>query len=363
MRLHLLAGVTLLSIAGWAAHAAEIRSVTGAAKSGNPFSCPTPAWPKEALRKEQSGSVSFTYMVDGEGRARELQLSQSSGFPLLDDAARDALIACRFQPDISATPRRVPIRFEWRLDNTPPGDLTALLSAANAGSLDAQKALAQRARTAEERLHWIELAALQGDAESQYRFGQMLQGGAGIAADPEEARLWVRKAAEQGWPAAENTLGVFYQRGVGMPADLVQAAAWYRKAAEHGNASGQLNLGDLLASGRGVARDDVAANEWFKKAADQQLPMAQVRLGFRLSHGIAMPRDAAGAVAQYRLAAAKGDAMAQNNLGYAYETGDGVARSYEEALRLYLLSASQGNAFAEEGLGGLYEHGWGVTPD
>ncbi len=50
--------------------------------------------------------------------------------------------------------------------------------------------------------------ALQGDAEGQYRVGEMHENGIGTARDPAMAYLWYNKSAKQGHPKAREKLAI-----------------------------------------------------------------------------------------------------------------------------------------------------------
>src|SRR4051794_29852943 len=60
--------------------------------------CAKPAWPKEALRKEQSGTVQLAFLIGADGAVKDSRVEKSSGFPLLDEAAQTRIMRCRFQP-------------------------------------------------------------------------------------------------------------------------------------------------------------------------------------------------------------------------------------------------------------------------
>lgn len=62
------------------------------------LSNPKPDYPAEARRQQQQGVVRLSVEVDAEGRAAEVDLARSSGFPLLDAAAIQAVRRWRFTP-------------------------------------------------------------------------------------------------------------------------------------------------------------------------------------------------------------------------------------------------------------------------
>jgi len=60
--------------------------------------CPPPAYPRAARRMGQEGVVEILVTVGADGRPTAVAVHQSSGFPLLDDAALEAVKGWRFHP-------------------------------------------------------------------------------------------------------------------------------------------------------------------------------------------------------------------------------------------------------------------------
>lgn len=84
-----------------------------------------------------------------------------------------------------------------------------------------------------------------------------------------------REQAESGDADAQFKLGNMYLFGQGMPQNEETAAAWYQKAAQQGHREAMLTLGLLHQTGRGVSRSLPEAFAWFSLAADQQDPAAK----------------------------------------------------------------------------------------
>jgi D-alanyl-D-alanine endopeptidase (penicillin-binding protein 7) len=61
-------------------------------------SCAKPVYPRDALQKKQTGTVSLAFLVGADGKVKESKVSQSSGYPSLDEAAHVALTKCTFKP-------------------------------------------------------------------------------------------------------------------------------------------------------------------------------------------------------------------------------------------------------------------------
>jgi protein TonB len=59
---------------------------------------PAPAYPRIALRLQQQGSVLLELTIDADGRVSAVAVLESSGFERLDEAAREGVLAWRFEP-------------------------------------------------------------------------------------------------------------------------------------------------------------------------------------------------------------------------------------------------------------------------
>lgn len=63
----------------------------------------------------------------------------------------------------------------------------------------------------------------------------MYEEGRGVAKDKVEAVKWYRKAAEQGEADGQYRLGEMYDKGLGVESNANEAVKWFRKAADNGN--------------------------------------------------------------------------------------------------------------------------------
>jgi protein TonB len=80
---------------------------------------PRPSYPELALRRHEEGVVLLTVKVTAEGRAANVKIKKSSGFPLLDDAAVAAVRNYEFEPArigplAFASEIEVPVHFELK---------------------------------------------------------------------------------------------------------------------------------------------------------------------------------------------------------------------------------------------------------
>ena len=78
---------------------------------------PEPSYPLAALRRRQEGLVLLAVTVTAQGRAKGVALKQSSGFPLLDEAALATVPGWEFEPArVGSRPIEsvvdVPVRFK-----------------------------------------------------------------------------------------------------------------------------------------------------------------------------------------------------------------------------------------------------------
>jgi protein TonB len=84
----------LFSVASWSAPAAVTDARFDAAYLGNP----EPVYPIASRRLGEEGKVRLRVKVRADGTAERVEISQSSGFDRLDEAARAAVERWRFIP-------------------------------------------------------------------------------------------------------------------------------------------------------------------------------------------------------------------------------------------------------------------------
>jgi protein TonB len=82
-------------------------------------SCAKPDYPSASRRLEEEGTVSLKFLIGVDGRVLQAEIEKTSGFPRLDEAARNALSKCQFRPGtIDGKPEQswASIRYTWRLE-------------------------------------------------------------------------------------------------------------------------------------------------------------------------------------------------------------------------------------------------------
>lgn len=83
------------------------------------YPCGKPAYPKDAIRNEQQGTVGLLFLVGTNGKILDAKIVRSSGSRSLDLAARDGYLNCKFKTNYKdGKPARMwmPSQYVWSLD-------------------------------------------------------------------------------------------------------------------------------------------------------------------------------------------------------------------------------------------------------
>jgi len=81
---------------------------------------PTLSYPSISLRLKETGDLLVRVLVNEQGRVDKVEVQKSSGFPRLDNAARDAAMRAQFKPYLEggrAVPVWVVVPFSFKLDS------------------------------------------------------------------------------------------------------------------------------------------------------------------------------------------------------------------------------------------------------
>ncbi len=109
--------------------------------------------------------------------------------------------------------------------------------------------------------------AKKGNAEAEFKVGEMYETGFGVKEDKAEAMNWINKAASQGHETASFKLLYWDIEKNGVTdANKAKFDALKTKANE-GNAQAQFYLGKMYSRGIGVKRNSNTAINWLNKAA------------------------------------------------------------------------------------------------
>lgn len=229
--------------------------------------CVKPEWPKEALRKEQTGTVILSFLIDAEGKVTESKIVESSGYELLDNAARYGIEKCRFTPatiDGKPTAGWQDLQYIWTLEEGEemlPDERRALEKLAKKNYAEA--AIGFR------------VAAEKGSPEAQFQLARLLFLGAGVEKNTEEARKWVEKAASRGHVLANAAFGQLLFDDGDRDED---AFRMLMMASMNGVPSAAYYLGMCLEDGRGTARDVERAKIFYRIAAKGGISQAKEAL-------------------------------------------------------------------------------------
>jgi len=201
-----------------------------------------------------------------------------------------------------------------------------------------------------------------GDVDAQFQLGKAYRDGKGVGQDSEDAVFWFRKSAKNGYAQAQYTLGEVYDTGDLVKKDVEEAIRWHRMAADQGHLQAQINLGCLLEK-----RDaEEEALQWFRKAAQQgeknESGYGQSNYGRCLLYGIGGEQNFAEAVKWLKEAVKLNvdNDSALYMLGGCYDNGDGVEQDYVRAFDLYRRAAELNYGMAQYEAGKCYLDGRGV---
>jgi TonB family protein len=80
--------------------------------------CEKPKYPEAARRREQQGTVTMKFLIGVDGSVLDAKIAQSSGFPLLDEAALVGVVKCPFDAAmVDGKPEQtwVQVKYVWTL--------------------------------------------------------------------------------------------------------------------------------------------------------------------------------------------------------------------------------------------------------
>lgn len=81
--------------------------------------CAKPEYPRNAVRNEETGTVTLAFLIGVDGRVVDSKVEKTSGFTDLDKTARTALSLCTFKPGmIDGKPQQswTKVQYVWKLE-------------------------------------------------------------------------------------------------------------------------------------------------------------------------------------------------------------------------------------------------------
>lgn len=191
---------------------AALPCIGAAADAGAQYpDCRKPAYPRDALRRLESGVSVLGFLIRTDGTVGTAQVFSSSGSTDLDEEAKAALSKCVFAPaTLNGKPLEmwVEVAYVWTISDDP--------------------AMKRAQREAA-------VAAGKGDVDARYRLARILLALAKTPAERERALTVMMSAAEMGHPHAQFEAGRLFEKGVEVDADNEEAVRWYQKAAAQGD--------------------------------------------------------------------------------------------------------------------------------
>ena len=217
--------------------------------------------------------------------------------------------------------------------------LVAVCATLNAAPVDDANAAYSRGDYAQAFKIFRSLAA-QGNADAQFRIGDLYYQGRGVAPNYQEAMKWFRLAAAQGHGSALNTIGVMYYKGLGVTQDYQEAMKWYKLSAAQGDRFPQNGIGVMYYEGLGVTQNYQEAMKWFRISGDKGYRPAQYNIGLMYGNGDGVTQDYQTAMKWFSLAS--GPYEITYGIDSIHGNGEGTTKDYQEGLEWYKHHAARG---------------------
>ena len=108
--------------------------------------------------------------------------------------------------------------------------------------------------------------AKKGNAEAEYKIGEMYETGFGVKKNMKEAQIWINKAAAKGHETAGFKLMYWDIEKKGLKGDNKKKIADLKTKAKNGHLQAMYYLGKMYAYGVGVKKNYDIALDWLNKA-------------------------------------------------------------------------------------------------
>ena len=109
--------------------------------------------------------------------------------------------------------------------------------------------------------------AKKGNAEAEYKVGEMYETGFGVKKDMNEAKNWITKSASQGHETANFKLLYWDLEKNGLTQANKAEVEVLKAKAKEGNPQAQFYVGKMHAHGIGMKKNSNKAIDWLNKAA------------------------------------------------------------------------------------------------
>lgn len=135
----------------------------------------------------------------------------------------------------------------------------------------------------ERAIELFNIAASQGDIESNYTLGTIYYHGTHVPKDYSLAYKYLAKVIDDEKPDVYRMLGIILLEGATV--DVSRAITYLDKAAELGDIPTMAYIGTVYDDGRLVKQDYHKANSYFRKGAELDDPLSQISLGVNYLYG------------------------------------------------------------------------------
>ncbi len=174
----------------------------------------------------------------------------------------------------------------------------------------------------------VKKLAEQGDADAQFKLGEMYIDGKSVAENKEKAFYWWKKSAEQGVSDAFFNIGKMYFLGEGTQKNIEKGLYWLKKGAEQGDGLAQSMLGYIYLNGFGNVEMNIQKGVyWYEKYAEQDDRDNVAEFQFKLALLYSQNKQVLNknkSIYWLKKSAENGYAKGQYYLAVAYFQGDGV---------------------------------------
>ena len=120
--------------------------------------------------------------------------------------------------------------------------------------------------------------AKQGNAEAQFKIGEMYENGIGVKQNKREAIYWITRSANQEHEIAGFKLLYWNVEKKGLEGKNKTKVGKLNNKAKQGNAQAQYYLGKMYAYGVGINKNPDVAIDWLEKAASAGVLEAELEL-------------------------------------------------------------------------------------
>lgn len=367
---------------------------------------PHPGYPIQSRRLGEEGEVLLRVLVSSQGSPKQVELLRSSGFPRLDEAAREAVAKWRFIPgrlggvaveawiEVPVTFRNLSpprlmgeqprsasyadsirrhirsfIKFDVTLssdnpevvfivEQDPTGQIRRLEMAKSSGIAEWDSAVEQAIRASNPLPKAPNLGRVEQKLELRFRPHATQTKPNQECHSAYSSKQWsvaidrCTAAANEGDAQSQFLLATIYEAAKNTPQNLYLANIWYYQAMLQGNVAATYGLGRLYFNEgmRSIESKSPISGDTADREREQgtlYIERERVKVGIGL----------------IRKAAEMDHPEAQRNLGYLYDQGKVVEKDPVKAIGWFRRAASNRDVVAQRVLGIMYRRGEGVPAD